>query len=70
LTLSLGRRRCSRASCPCPTSSSSCRKLCSCGRREVASAGGGAGCGSGWPLRCASQKRGKAALQAIDLLAN
>ena len=26
--------------------------------------------GSRWPLRCTSQKRGKASLQIIDLLAN
>ena len=66
LTFSPGRSCFSSASSPCPASSSGCRKLRSCGRREVASGVGG----SGWPLRCTSQKRRKASLQIIDLLAN
>src|SRR5262249_18702434 len=67
LSWSLSRPCSSCTSRPCPTGSGSCRKLRSCRGGEVASSGVG---GGGRPLRCPSQKRGKASLQAIDLLAN
>jgi len=55
----LSRSCSSSASPPCPTSSSGCRKLCSCGRREESSGPRVGSRWTRWPLRCTSQKRRK-----------